>query len=177
MKNCRPPHLKWSPSLLLTLGCAHARYPPPNSTLAQAFSWCWWLRHGHMKRMLGEWLGWQLQYPPCSIHFKYLLGSHMLELYTKGSYLLLVECTEKWKLALTVSRVFMLTDFVNFTSKYSPFVKTDPFPRQLLPVTFKCSYFRELCGPCHTAELAPKYPEKIDRQSWYYRRQRIDRFN
>lgn len=96
MKNCTPLHLKWSPSLLLTLGCAQARHPPSKSTLAQSFSRCWWLRHGHMKGMLGECLGWQLQYPPCSIHFKYLLGSHVLELYTKGSHLLLVECTEKW---------------------------------------------------------------------------------
>lgn len=83
------------------------------------------------------------------------------------------------QLALTVSRVFMLTDFVcEFHLKVQSFCEDRPlFPRQLLPVTFKCSYFRALCGPCHTAELAPKYPEKMGRQSWYYRRQRIDRFN
>lgn len=93
----------------------------------------------------------------CSIHFRYLLWSHMLALYRKFFSLYLVECIGKMKqLLLRVSRFFMVINFVcEFHLKVQSCCTDRPFSFlvKLLFVTLKLSHFKVLCGPCLTAQL------------------------
>lgn len=69
------------------------------------------------------------------------------------------------QLTLRVSRFFMLIDFVcefHLKVQSCPADRPFNFPVKLLPVTLKLPHFKALCGPCYTAELAPRFPEKID---------------